>query len=151
MLKYFSFIAALLVLSQAQALHYGMAGCGLGSLVFQDQPGKIQIVAATVNNLVSPQTSAITSGTSGCFENASGSAKINFIETNIVTLKADSARGNGETLESLITMMGCKDSQSIKSEIKNNYNSIFENQSSEDILNAIKSNQNVQKNCSTLS
>lgn len=84
MLKMISALAALFVLSQAHAYHYGMAGCGLGSLVFQDQPGKIQIVAATVNNIVSPQTSAITSGTSGCYEDGSASAKLDYIETFIL-------------------------------------------------------------------
>ena len=48
---------------------YGTAGCGLGSLVFGDQPGIIQIVAATLNG-IGGQTFAITSGTSNCGEAA---------------------------------------------------------------------------------
>ncbi len=148
MLNKLSFVTALLVLSQAQASHYGMAGCGLGSLVFQDKPGMIQIVASTVNNLVSPQTSAITSGTSGCYEDGSASAKLDYIETNKIALKEDAARGQGETLHGLMTLLGC--SQDVNSEIKNNYNTIFSDDNAQNILKAIRSNSNMQKSCETL-
>lgn len=148
MLKMVSALAAFFMLSQAHAYHYGMAGCGLGSLVFQDQPGKIQIVAATVNNIVSPQTSAITSGTSGCYEDGSASAKLDYIETNMVSLKEDAARGQGETLEGLMTLMGCD--QSVKSEFKNNYKQIFNNSQPQQVFEAIKSNNAVQKSCASI-
>ena len=54
----------------------------MGSLVFQDQPGKIQIVAATVNNLVSPQTFALTTGSSGCYEESRSDVSLRYIENN---------------------------------------------------------------------
>ncbi len=150
MLKKISFVATLIVLSQAQGAHYGMAGCGVGSLVFQDQPGMIQIVASTVNNLVSPQTSAISSGTSGCYEEGSSSAKLDYIEANKIALKEDAARGQGETLQGLTTLLGCASSQDVNSEIKNNYKSIFGQDNAQDILRAIRSNSTVQKSCVTL-
>lgn len=149
-LKKISFVATLIVLSQAQGAHYGMAGCGVGSLVFQDQPGMIQIVASTVNNLVSPQTSAISSGTSGCYEEGSSSAKLDYIEANKIALKEDAARGQGETLQGLTTLLGCASSQDVNSEIKNNYKSIFGQDNAQDILRAIRSNSTVQKSCVTL-
>ena len=40
---------------------YGLAGCGLGSMVFGDQKGMIQILAATTNNTFGTQTFGITS------------------------------------------------------------------------------------------
>lgn len=150
MLKKISFVATLLVLSQVQASHYGMAGCGLGSLVWQDQPGMIQVAAATVNNIVSPQTSAITSGTSGCYEDGGSSAKIDYIETNKVALKEDAARGQGETLHGLMTLLGCTQAQEFNAEIKNNYKTIFGQDSAQGILKAIQSNSTVQKSCGTL-
>lgn len=150
MLKKISFVATLVVLSQVQAAHYGMAGCGLGSMVWGDQPGKIQIVAATVNNIVSPQTSALTSGTSGCYEDGSSSAQLDYIETNKVALKEDAARGQGETLHGLMTLLGCKEETQFNSEIKNNYNTIFNHDNSATILNQIRSNSTVQKSCGTL-
>jgi len=144
------FVAALFMLSQANAYHYGMAGCGLGSLVFADQPGKIQIVSGILNNLVSPQTFAITSGTSGCYEDQSSSAKINYIEKNIVSLKADAARGQGETVDGLITLLKCKQADTVKGEFKNNFNEIFENQSAEQVLIKIQNNQVVKSSCGTI-
>ncbi len=150
MLKKISFVTALVVLSQAQAAQYGMAGCGLGAMVFKDQPGKIQIVAATVNNLVSPQTSAITSGTSGCYEDGSSSAKLDYIEANKIALKEDAARGQGETLNGLMTLLGCNHAQTFNAEIKNNYKTIFGQDNAQSILNAIQSNTSVQKSCMTL-
>ena len=118
--------------------------------IFKDQPGMIQIVAATVNNLVSPQTSAITSGTSGCYEEGSSSAKLDYIEANKIALKEDAARGQGETLQGLTTLLGCSQAQEVNSEIKNNYKSIFGQDNAQDILKAIRSNSTVQKSCVTL-
>ena len=43
---------------------YGTAGCGLGSLVFGNQKGIVQIFAATTNGLFGSQTFGITTGTS---------------------------------------------------------------------------------------
>ena len=150
MLKCISFIAALMMLSEAQAYHYGMAGCGLGSLAFKDQPGMIQVAAATVNNIVSPQTSAITSGTSGCYDSGSVAAKIDYIETNKVSLKEDAARGQGETLEGLMTLLGCSEHPAVKSELKSNFQTIFGQDDAQGILKAIQSNSSVQKSCVTL-
>lgn len=150
MLKKIYFIAAFLMLSQAQAYHYGLAGCGIGSLAFQDQPGKIQIFAATLNNIISPQTSAITSGTSGCYEGGSTAVKLDYIETNKLSLKVDAARGQGETLEGLMTLLGCEQEAHMQTEIKNNYETIFNQDSAPEILRAIQSNSTLQKSCKTL-
>ncbi len=149
-LKLVGFVATLLMLSQSYANHFGMAGCGLGSLVFQDQPGKIQIVASTLNDIVSPQTSAITSGTSGCYEEQGSSASLNYIETNMVSLKEDAARGQGETIEGLMTLLGCSQSSAVKSEIKNNYQNIFNSNSASSILNAIQNNSVVRSSCGSV-
>src|SRR6266511_1273208 len=45
---------------------YGAAGCGLGAMAFKDQPGGIQIIAATLNDICANQTFGITFGTSNC-------------------------------------------------------------------------------------
>ena len=144
------FIVALLLVSQAQAYHYGMAGCGLGSLVFKDEPGKVQIFAATLNDIVSPQTSAITSGTSGCYDTKSASAKIDYIERNLTSLKEDTARGQGETLEGLLTLLGCRAEADVSIELKKDYSNIFQQENAGRIFDAIKSNETVQKSCNTL-
>ena len=150
MLKRLALLVALTSISQAHAYHYGMAGCGVGGMVFKDQPGMIQVVAATLNNIISPQTSAISSGTSGCYEVHGQQAQVNYIDTNKIALKADVARGNGETLDGLMTMLGCKEVNAVKMEIKNDYKNIFNTEDTQEIFKAIKSNETVQKSCTTL-
>jgi hypothetical protein len=138
-----TFMLTLFLVSQAHAYHYGMAGCGIGSLVFKDQPGTIQVVAATLNNIVSPQTSAITSGTSGCYDGKASAAKIDYIDRNISSLKEDAARG-------LMTLLGCRAEAGVELEIKQRYQDIFAPQQASEILNNIKSIDSVQKTCTTL-
>ncbi|MBC7465248.1 MAG: DUF3015 family protein [Bdellovibrio sp.] len=150
MLNKIVFFAALLLSAKSFAYPYGMAGCGLGALVFQDQPGKIQIVAATVNNLVSPQTSAITSGTSGCLETHGYNANLRYIETNRAALQDDVVRGSGETLDGLVTLLGCEQQQSVKSALKSGYSDVFVNGAAPQILEAIKSDSNLKQYCSRL-
>lgn len=135
---------------QSMAHHYGMAGCGLGSLVFQDQPGKIQVVAATINNIVSPQTSAISTGTSGCYEESRNEVSMRYIESNKTALKEDVARGQGETIEGLYTLWNCESKAAITQDLKRNYNTIFKSNDSNQILNDLKSNSEVQKSCNSL-
>jgi hypothetical protein len=144
------FVLTIFLISKAQAYHYGMAGCGLGSMVFKDQPGIIQVVAATLNDIVSPQTSAITSGTSGCYDTKGNTAKIDYIDRNIASLKEDAVRGEGETLEGLMTLLGCQSLEGVQSEIKTNYQQIFAPVQASEILNNIKSIESVQKTCTTL-
>src|SRR5437868_15216262 len=108
-------MSLLLGAGAAQASQYGMAGCGVGALVFGDQPGKIQIVAGVLNNLISPQTSAITSGTSNCYEDSGRAASDMYIEANKVALQEDVSRGQGETLAGLLTIWNCDNSSQISS------------------------------------
>ncbi len=149
MLKIVGFVATLLMLSQSYAAQFGMAGCGLGSLIFADQPGKIQIVSGLLN-WYSVQSSSITSGTSGCYEEQGSSASLDYIETNMVSLKEDAARGQGETIEGLMTLLGCAQSSAVKSEIKNNYQQIFNSNSASSVLNAIKNNSVVRSTCGSV-
>src|SRR4051812_1818938 len=65
---------------------YGVAGCGLGSIVFGPKPGMIQIVAATLNG-TGGQTFAITSGTSNCDISEMSQQAAVFIEINHETFK----------------------------------------------------------------
>ena len=89
---------------------YGMAGCGLGSIVFGQEPGMVQVVAATTNNWIVPQTFAISTGTSNCGASGKMQRASQFIEINKVALDNDLARGTGETITSLGQVMGCTNS-----------------------------------------
>lgn len=146
MLKILGFVATLLLLSQANANRYGMAGCGLGAMVIGSEPGLIQILVGTVNGTGS-QTSAITSGTSGCYEAGGASAQVDYIEMNMVSLKEDIARGQGEALEGLMTLLNCSQKSSIQSELKNSYQQIFQVETAEGVLRAIRAQSSVQQSC----
>lgn len=120
----------------AFAQSYGMAGCGLGSVVFGDQKGFIQIAAATTNGTFGTQTFGITSGTSNCVE---GEGDVSyFIETNRPALKNDIAKGHGETLTSLAQLYKCGSTESFYSALKTNYSSIFSTNNSAEIQSKIE-------------
>ena len=105
---------------------YGTAGCGLGSMVFGDQKGAIQILAATTNWLFGTQTFGITTGTSNCGDAAVTTAgtKI-FIEGNREALAKESARGSGETITTLSAMAGCKDPKAVGAMLQKRFTRIF--------------------------
>ncbi len=91
--------------------HHHMAGCGLGSMVIQDNSKWMQVLAATLNGTAGSQTFGMTSGTSNCTEDGVMQAsreKEAFLEANAVELRRDLAQGNGEYLSSLSSLYGCK-------------------------------------------
>jgi hypothetical protein len=100
-----------LVPASAFAGDYGMAGCGLGSIVFGSKPGMVQIFAATTNGTFASQTFGITTGTSNCTDAgavARGQEQKAFVEANYAQLARDTARGEGEYLAAFTTLLGCK-------------------------------------------
>jgi hypothetical protein len=95
----------------------------LGSIVFGNQEGFMQVIAATVNG-TGVQTFGITSGTSNCGRGLFAKAEVNsFIQSNAVALENDIARGQGETLSTLNNMLGC--GADFGSTLQNNYKQIY--------------------------
>jgi hypothetical protein len=107
---------------------YGTAGCGLGSLLFQDQPGMVQIFAATTNGTFGNQTFGITSGTSNCGPGMSVSGARSFVDANRDALAKDMSRGQGETIGALSSMAGCKDARQVGATLQVNFKAIFPNE-----------------------
>ncbi len=105
---------------------YGSAGCGVGSLIFGDQPGMVQILAATTNGTLGNQTFGITTGTLNCGDSAIGTkgAKL-FIEANKEALAKDVSRGSGETITTLSHLAGCKDAKAVGTTLQRNYTTLF--------------------------
>jgi len=141
MKKHFA-LALLAVASMASAAKYGTAGCGLGSLAFGDQKGMIQIVAATVNNILIPQSSAITTGTSNCTED--GVALVDreralFAEANFQVIKQEIAMGQGENVAVLASLYGCNGASvgSFGSAVQASYGTIGKSASAPEMLDAI--------------
>jgi len=105
---------------------YGTAGCGLGSMIFGDQKGAIQILAATTNSIFGTQTFGITTGTSNCGEAVVGTAALKtFIEGNREALAKDAARGSGETIVAISAIGGCKDSKAVGTKLQRNFAQLF--------------------------
>jgi len=118
--------AVLLTAPLAFAGPYGTAGCGLGSMVFGNQAGIIQIFAATTNGTFASQTFGITTGTSNCGGGAASAANTKaFIDANREALAKDISRGQGETLQNLATLAGCSDASAVGSALQKNFQSIF--------------------------
>lgn len=116
-------ILASMMLFAAEAVYAtGPAGCGLGFMLM----GKdTQVLAATTNGTSGNQTFGITSGTSGC-EKGNGMAKLeSFIESNRVAFANDVARGQGETLVSVSTILRCSDANQVSEILKQNYSRVF--------------------------
>jgi len=101
------------------AANYGMAGCGLGSVILKGKPGKVQLFAATTNDYFS-QTSAITTGTSNCSDGPREMASL-FIIINQEALMADIARGQGETIANLAKIYSCQDTNYFIEKFRENY------------------------------
>ncbi len=81
-------------------------GCGLGSLMFQDQTDGLitQVCAVTTNGTFGNQTFGITSGTLGCnkFTTIAMREKLNiFVADNMDNVASDIASGEGESLEAI--------------------------------------------------
>ena len=107
--------------------NYGVAGCGLGSVVMGKRGG--QVSAATTNGSSFNQTIGITAGTLNCIDSASSevaSRMDHFILVNRSQIQGDIARGSGETILALSSYMGCESaSPEIAAQLKNNYSTIF--------------------------
>jgi hypothetical protein len=135
----------------AEARSYGPAGCGLGSLIFEPNSGFTQVFAATTNGTFGTQTFGITSGTSNCAGRSGGSASAKaFVETNRVALARDIARGQGETIDSLSRLAGCRASGAVGSSLQRRLDQIFtdaaasdtaisDKQLSENVIEALRS------------
>lgn len=105
---------------------YGMAGCGLGSIVINRQGS--QVLAGTTNGTAYNQLFGITSGTSNCIDEASSevaSKMDKYIHGNKAQLEGDVVKGQGETIVALSQVMGCSESANLGQTLKANYQAIF--------------------------
>lgn len=125
------------------AAGYGAAGCGLGSLIFGNDPSKVkQVLAATTNGTVASQTFGITTGTLNC--DASGTNITDareFIEGNREILAKDAARGQGETIAGLSQIAGCSNADAVGAALQSQYREIFtsgEAQVGDRVIEALK-------------
>ncbi|TGM02090.1 DUF3015 domain-containing protein [Leptospira jelokensis] len=113
---------------------YGMAGCGLGSMVPVWKNDIGQILAATTNGSFSSQTFGITSGTSNCTTDGLVKREIAqevFIAYNEEPLELETAIGNGERIRAVASLLGCpKHAVELGKLMKENHSFLFEKSNS---------------------
>ncbi|MCW5830491.1 MAG: DUF3015 family protein [Deltaproteobacteria bacterium] len=122
----------------AEAAKYGMAGCGLGSIIFasgQDADKAIndqrvkQVLAATTNGTFGTQTFGITTGTSNCTSGGTArneeAEQMMFAEANFKQIARDMANGGGEYVTAFSALLGCSGSQDFASVAQKQYETIF--------------------------
>ncbi len=156
MMRYGLFVVACLAAAaSANAERYGMAGCGLGSMIMPTKGKFNQIIAVTLN-ATGVQTSGISSGTSNCVatnDMAVLKAQENFVASNLSSLSKEMAQGNGSTLTAFTETLGCSsDAQNdINAVLKSSYSSVFAEPGVVAVLDAakatIKDNATVAAQC----
>ena len=117
-------------------------GCGLGSMVFAGQEGKVfKVLGATTNGTSGNQTFGITFGTLGCDGTGpiTSSEKLAmFIDGNMDNLARDMAKGEGETLSTLAAVWGIEeaDKSEFNAVAQENFSEVFksENVTSNEVL-----------------
>ena len=132
--------------NSAFAAGYGDAGCGLGSMAFGNEPGGVQVLAATTNGTLGTQTFGITTGTSNC--SPEGLVMLDkerevFAQKNYSSLVKEMAVGEGENLETLAGLFGCSPDthNDFGSLVQDNFGSIVKSEttSSNEMLTELKS------------
>jgi len=106
-------------------------GCGLGSDVIKNQDTVLlQLVATFLNGTSGNQTFGITSGTSGCAKPSSfvsNDKAINFIENNMNALASDISNGEGESINTLASLLNIEDTVAFSSMLQENFDKIYTN------------------------
>lgn len=123
---------------RAEAAKYGMAGCGLGSILFasgQDADKAIsdsrvkQVLAATTNGTFASQTFGITTGTSNCTSGGTArneeAEQLMFAEANFKQISRDMANGGGEYVTAFSALLGCSANAEFASVTQKQYETIF--------------------------
>jgi hypothetical protein len=125
---------------------YGSAGCGLGSIIFGDEQGGVQVLAATTNASTYTQFFGITSGTSNCNKQPKSFSnnKVNaFVAANMDSLAKDIAMGHGESLDTLAELMGISAGERghVYAKLQSNFSDIFASEKVEaaDVIDSIAS------------
>ena len=98
------------VATAATAAPYGMAGCGLGSLLIKNN-SKAPQIGAFFLNATGYQTSAISTGSSNCVNTRTEVAAMEqqvFVAANLTSLSKEAAQGNGDHLNGLAEVLGCE-------------------------------------------
>ncbi len=133
-------ISCLSVLALSSSLSAGgnaNTGCGLGSMLIENQSTVLaQVVAVTINGISGNQTFGITSGSVGCAKPARlvlNDQAQKFVADNMDALAIDVASGEGENLDTFLSLVKVKDKAQASAKLKQDFSKIY---SSSDITSA---------------
>jgi hypothetical protein len=141
------------LVDQLSGQGYGMAGCGLGSILFGEKPGMVQVFASTTNGIYSNNTFGVSSGTSNCTPTGDDSqAAAVFIDSNRLSMQNDVARGGGETLNAFFNVAECQEREAVGQTLQKNYSQIFKPEASneqvvESIRHTLRQNESTAHSC----
>lgn len=120
-------------------------GCGWGSMIFDGKDGLgPNVLAATTNGILGNQTFGMTTGTAGCDASkpVTTSAADKFLDSNIDKIAKDMATGQGESLDTLASLLGISDTEKTHffSVTQKNFSSIFSkpDNTSKEVLESLK-------------
>ncbi len=115
--------------SGAYAAGNSNTGCGLGSMLIPNQDTvATQILAATTNGTLGNQTFGITSGTLNCtkpFKLVMNDKAQRFVADNMDSIAEEMAAGQGENLDTLLSMIRVEDKAAATSKLKANFSKIY--------------------------
>ncbi|MCX6128974.1 MAG: DUF3015 family protein [Proteobacteria bacterium] len=143
--------------TSSHALKYGMAGCGLGSLLIHTDEKGPQI-GAWFLNMSGYQTFALSFGTSNCVEGRSDVAAMEqsvYVVANLTSLSKEAAQGSGDHLNGLAEVLGClADAEKLRfgTISQEKYDTIFAQQDPgivlDNYLAVVKADPILSKDCS---
>ncbi len=143
MKKVYIIASTLLLTSSLSAEVHRNTGCGLGSMIIENQNTVAkQVLAATTNGTFGNQTFGITTGSLNCnkpYTVVSNEKIEKFVADNMDALAVDIATGNGENLDTLSTLMQVDDKASFSKLLKANFSKIYSSAdvTSADVIDAI--------------
>ena len=112
-------------------------GCGLGSMLIENQSTVLaQVVAVTINGISGNQTFGITSGSVGCSKPARlalNDQAQKFVADNMDALAIDVAAGEGENLDTFLSLVKVEDKVMASAKLKSDFSKIY---SSSDVTSA---------------
>jgi hypothetical protein len=111
----FVVVGVVVWVTAASAAEQRNVGCGLGTMAWEGQNGLMsQTAAATTNASFGNQTFGITSGTLGCEQHRTitMNERVNtFVAENMDSVAKDIARGEGEYLDTMASLMEIQEVQ----------------------------------------
>lgn len=128
-------------------LYANNVGVGFGTAVFQGSKGKVsEVLAVTTNGTSYSSTFAITSGTSGYKDGLVIGVNVvdSYVADNMDSIANDIAKGDGEFIDALASLMKVTDKAAFKNKLHKNFNQIYTSKdvTSKEVVANIRNIQN---------